>query len=292
MPSYSPGTAAREDPSVNDPRIGNELRRFRDARGLQGDNVAHALKWSTSKISRYERTRTAIRRSGLEQILGYYQKRHGMAPGQAQAITAMFDQALEMARFLHPLLGPAVMASFVREWSARYVPRLLQTRDYATAVLRDLQGAAGMPPGEVRDAAAAIATWQTRLTESPPVRVHALLDESVLYRMAGSPEVMRAQLAHLERVIAAGRTNIEVRVLPFAATGIPRWVSSFSYLEYQEIPGSDGSAEIVTEELDGPGQPCLSERELWHRYQLFSELWKAADEPAGPVAWALSAAWA
>jgi Domain of unknown function (DUF5753)/Helix-turn-helix domain len=292
MPAYKPGSAAQPNPSVNDPRIGNELRRFREARQLMGDNVAHALKWSPSKISRYERGRTGVSRRGLEQILAYYQQQHAMPQGQATAIIAMFDQALEMARFLHPFLGPAVMACFVREWSTRYVPRLLQTHDYAMAVLRDLQAATGMAPGEIRDAAAGIAKWQARLAESPPVRVHALLDESVLYRMAGSADVMRAQLAHLEKAAAAEGTDIEVRVLPFTATRIPRWTGAFSYLEYATVAGADESAEVVTEETDGPCQPYLTERGLWHRYQLFSELWKAADEPDTAVKRALSAAWA
>jgi len=292
MPAYSPGTAGNTPAkSVNDPRIGHELRRFREDRGLMGDNVAKALRWSSSKISRYERTRTAIRRSGLEQILRYYQERHGMPLGQAKAIMAMFDQALQMAAFLHPWLGPAVMASFVREWSGRYVPRLLQTQDYAIAVLRDLQGITGLAPSEVRDYAFALARWQMRLTENRPVTLHALLDESVLYRMAGSPEVMRAQLEHLEKAAAAEGTDIEVRVLPFTATGIPRWIASFSYLEYPAVPGSGDASEVVTEELDGPGQPYLSERALWHRYQLFSELWKAADEPGPAIKKAVAEAW-
>jgi hypothetical protein len=290
MPPYTTGSAAQR--SVNDPRIGSELRHFRESRELQGDSVAAALKWSPSKVSRFERGRTAMRRHGLEQILRYYQERHGMPLGQARAIMAMYDQALDMSRFLHPHLGPAVMACFVREWSARYVPRLLQRPDYAMAVLRDLQGATGMSPGDIRDVAAAIAKWQTRLAETPPVRLHALLDESVLYRMAGSPEIMRDQLAHLERVSTADGTDIEIRVLPFTASGVPCWTASFGYLEYLGVPGTDESAEVVTEELDGPGQPYLSERARWRTYQLFAELWKAADEAGPVISRALATAWA
>jgi hypothetical protein len=292
MPAHNPGTAVTRDPSVNDPRIGHALRGFREGRGLLGDNVAHALKWSSSKVSRYERTRSAVSRKELTVILRYYQERHGMPPGQATAILAMFDQALEMSGFMHPYLGPAVLASTVREWSARYVPRLLQTRPYAMAVLRDLQFATGMSPGEIRDATAALARWQTRLTDNPPVRVRALLDEAVLCRLAGDAEVMREQLAHLDRVTTATGTDIEIRVLPFAAGGVPRWTSEFSYLEYPVVAGADESPEVVTEELDGPGQPVLSERDVWRRHQLFTALWQAG-EPAGPaVKRALAGTWA
>lgn len=291
MPAYSTGTSGRSNASVNDPRIGTELRRFREDRGLLGDNVAQALQWSPSKISRFERGRTPINRRGLEQILTYYSRRYGMAREHAAAIEAMFDQTLAMARFLHPFLGPAVMAAAVLEWSARYVPRLLQTQDYAMAVLGDMQYFTGMSPGDVREAAGAIIRWQGRLAADPPVRLRALLDESVLYRQAGSAAVMRAQLAHLEAVPAAAGTDIELRVLPFTATGVPRWACAFSYLEYGQSGGQDQIPEVVTEELDGPGQPQLCERELWHRQQQFTELWKAADEPGPAIARALAAAW-
>jgi transcriptional regulator with XRE-family HTH domain len=291
MPAYAPGAAGTRNPSVNDPRIGTELRRFREKCGLPGDTVAHALRWSTSKVSRYERSRTSVTRRGLEQILKYYQQRYQMPLGQAEALLAMFDQAMGMSRFLHPFLGPAVLAAVVREWSSRSVPRLLQTHDYAMAVLNDLQPATAMSPGEIRDAAAGIAKWQTRLRETPPVRVQALLDESVLYRKAGSPEIMRAQLAHLDRLAGDGQAAIEIRVLPFAAGKAPRWVSAFSHLEYAPVPGSDASAEIVTEEVDGPGQPELSERGTWRRLQLFTVLWEAGDAPGTYVKRALSEAW-
>ena len=288
MPAYTPGT---RNPSVNDPRIGIELRRFREHCELPGDSVATELKWSPSKISRYERSRTSVSRKGLEQILQYYQKRYRMPLGQAEAILVMFDQAMDMSRFLHPFLGPAVLAAVVREWSDRYIPRLLQTHDYVMSVLRDLQPATGMSPGEIRDTAAAIAKWRTRLRETPPVRVQALLDESVLYRMTGSPDIMRNQLTHLEQLADDDRTDIEIRVLPFTAAGVPRWVSAFSHLEYAGVPGSDASAEIVTEELDGPGQPELTERGTWRRLRLFTALWEAGDAPGTHIKKALSEAW-
>jgi Domain of unknown function (DUF5753)/Helix-turn-helix domain len=291
MPRYSPGTAWRNNESVNDPRVGAELRRFRESKKLLGDHVAKALRWSPSKVSRFERSRTAIGRQGLEQILQYYTRVHGMPRAQARAIQAMFEQAMEMARFLHPLLGPAVMAAAVREWSTRYVPRLLQTQDYAMSVLRDLQSSTGMSPGDVRDTAAAITLWQARLAGKPPVRLYALLDEAVLYRQAGSPAVMRAQLEHLAAVPGTAGTSIEIRVLPFTATGVPRWTGAFSYLEYAPAASEDEIPEVVTEELDGPGQPELCERDLWHRLCLFTELWKAADEPGPAIQRALKQAW-
>jgi transcriptional regulator with XRE-family HTH domain len=286
MPPYSTGSI-RSD-SVCDPRIGIELRRFREKNALSGENVAKALRWSSSKISRYERSRSAITRRGLTQILRYYQERHRMPLGQAQALLAMFDQAQELGVFQHAFLGPAVLAEAVREWAPVYVPRLLQVHGYARAVLSDLQMFTGMPPGEIRGTTAAIIKWQARLLDRPRVRLRAVLDESVLYRMAGDASVMRSQLAHLEKMTAAEGADIGIRILPFTASRVPRWTPAFAYLEYPAMAGADDTAEVVTEELEGPGIPVLDEKRAWKRDRLFSQLWDAADEPGPAIKRALA----
>jgi transcriptional regulator with XRE-family HTH domain len=290
MPDYHPGSSRAG--SASDPRIGAELRRFREGQEISGDSVAAALRWSPSKVSRYERGRTALKRREVAKILAYYQEKYHMPRGQAETIMAMFDQAAEIIPFQHPWLGPAVNAGLVRDWAPSWIPRLLQVHRYAAAVLADMQGLTGMSPGEIRSIAAAIAKWQARLHENPPVRLRAVLDESVLYRMAGDAETMRVQLQHLEQAAAAEDTDIEIRVLPYAAARyLPRWMPAFSYLEYPQMPGADDTASIMTEELEGPGQPGLSERAVWKRHVLWAELWDAADEPGTYIKRALTETW-
>src|ERR1043166_1664247 len=67
-PMIAPGS-----PTVRRRRLAAELRGIREDKGKSGDAVAAALKWSPSKISRYERARTGLRPREVERLLDYYQ---------------------------------------------------------------------------------------------------------------------------------------------------------------------------------------------------------------------------
>src|ERR1700719_4893340 len=60
-------------PTVRRRRLAAELREIRESRGKSGDTVAAALKWSPSKISRYERARTSLQPREVQRLLDYYQ---------------------------------------------------------------------------------------------------------------------------------------------------------------------------------------------------------------------------
>ena len=64
---------APSSPTVRRRRLAAELRGIRESQGKSGDAVAAALKWSPSKISRYERARTGLRPRDVERLLDYYQ---------------------------------------------------------------------------------------------------------------------------------------------------------------------------------------------------------------------------
>ena len=64
---------APASPTVRRRRLAAELRGIRESKGKSGDAVAAALKWSPSKISRYERARTGLRPRDVERLLDYYQ---------------------------------------------------------------------------------------------------------------------------------------------------------------------------------------------------------------------------
>src|SRR6516225_5419420 len=64
---------APASPTVRRRRLAAELRGIRESKGKSGDAVAAALKWSPSKISRYERARTGLRPREVERLLDYYQ---------------------------------------------------------------------------------------------------------------------------------------------------------------------------------------------------------------------------
>jgi hypothetical protein len=257
-----------------------ELRMFREnlRRDLASGAVARALGWSASKISRIEQARTPVTRVSLEQLLAYYVKVHAMPARQAQAIRGLFTAALDTGR-RHPYLGPAMAAPMVREWAPLLVPRLLQVPEYAEAVLTELQPVTAIPPSEIALTAHAVARWRDRLAKHPPRLLHAVLDESVLARTAGEPAVMTAQLEYLAQLPDEG--PVQVRVLPLAAAGLPRWVPGFRCLQYDD---KALATRIESDDLEGTAQPVMTDdgRMEWRRQLLFRQLWNAAD-PAGPV---------
>ena len=227
MPNYLAG-ASRGGIAVNDPGIYSELRAFRERHGIPGEVVARDLEWSSSKISRIERGMTAVTRTALSRLLKYYAA-CGMAQDRIDALTAMFEETAAMTGYVNPWLGSSALARSVCEWAPYAVPRLLQVPGYAAAVLDRMAAVAQMPPGEAEEAALAIARWQARLTASPPTRLRAVLDEGVLYRMAGSPEVMREQLEHLAAVSGADGADTQVRILSQRAAA-PRWALSLIHI--------------------------------------------------------------
>lgn len=258
-----------------------ELRRFRESRvrDLTSGAVARALGWSPSKISRYEQARSPITWASLEQILAYYVAKHGMTQAHARSIRAMFEAALD-AGARHPYLGPAVTAPRIWEWAPSYVPRLLQVPAYAEAVLTEMQPVTGSSPAEIAGAVRAVTRWQRQLADSPPALLRAVLDEAVLIRAPGEdPWVLGAQLEFLER--AADMDTIQVRVLPAAAPGAPRWAPAFRVMQFTDDPGS---VRAESEELEGLAQPAKTDdgKLEWRRQLMFRLLWAEAD-PAGPV---------
>jgi hypothetical protein len=273
--------AQKSDPSVTDLRVSMELRMFRERlpSELTAGSVARALNWSPSKISRYEQARTPVTRSGLEEILTYYTRVHRMPVRHAKEIRELHELALVSAWLQHPYLAAAVTAPEIREWAPLAVPRLLQTAEYAEAVMADLQPVTHMPPHEIQNAVTAVIRWQSRLKSKPPQLLHAVLDEAVLSRCpAGREDVLPAQLAYLEQ---AGSDAVQVRVLPAAATGVPRWAPGFRCLEYG-AKGA-GASRTETDELEGPGQPVTDDGQgAWRRRLMFDALWDES-EPAGPV---------
>src|SRR6266702_2093071 len=92
-------------PTVRRRRLAAELRGIREDKGKSGDAVAAALKWSPSKISRYERARTGLRPREVERLLDYYQItgshracRRGHRPAPDGRLRAAHHQQLQPGR--------------------------------------------------------------------------------------------------------------------------------------------------------------------------------------------------
>ncbi|PZF95810.1 transcriptional regulator [Micromonospora endophytica] len=104
-------------------------------------------------------------------------------------------------------------ATAVDSFQDSVIPGLLQTREYAEAVIRAADD--HLPNEQLTRFVDLRMNRQQLLSQPEPIRLSAIIDEGALRRMIGGPEVMRAQLAHLRAM--AGWPNVEIMILPLAA---------------------------------------------------------------------------
>jgi hypothetical protein len=208
---------ASGSPTVRRRRLAAELRRLRGAR--TGGAVAGALGWSPAKISRYELGQTSFPLEEVEKLLDFYEvaePRRGLLLALAADANERGwwqDYADVLSAGYMEFIGLEAEAVSSVEWQSMSVPGLLQTEDYARHVLRAYQNVVRIPPRHAERRSLVRMTRQRVLTErDPPLKLTTVIDESVLLRKVGSPEVMLAQLRHLAQM--AELPSVELLVLP------------------------------------------------------------------------------
>lgn len=211
--------------------LGARLREQREDIGLTGAEVGKRMDRSHSAISRWESGESIPRRPELLYLLDLYDVHETVR----EELLSLYVAAREQ-RDAAETVSAAVAdydwlerrAERLEEYADIGVPGLLQTPDYARAILRAL-GPVTNPDRLERTVAARI-DRQQRLTDKEPLRLTAILDESVLRRPVGGPEVMRAQLRHL--VDRAALPNLDVRVVPFSAGVHAGFLGPFTILHF------------------------------------------------------------
>ncbi|MCO5973446.1 helix-turn-helix domain-containing protein [Actinoallomurus soli] len=213
-------------------RLAGELRALRLKAGMSQEDVATHLEVSSNKIVRIENAQSSVSISDLRQLLALF---------RVDAQTA--EQLLDLGRnarkrggwwssYRDLLPGPYIQleaeATLVRNYQPSKVPGLLQTPDYARAVVR--ASSLTVPAEEVERRIAVRLKRQERLQGDNPLELHALLDEAVLHRQAGGAEVMRSQLERL--IEAAELPNVSLRVLPYDAGLYPAAGNPFVILTF------------------------------------------------------------
>jgi transcriptional regulator with XRE-family HTH domain len=238
-------------PVVPRRRLGAELRALREQAGLTIDEVAKALECSVSKVSRLETGQGIPYRRDVRDLLDRYgvtdqahrdRLMRWVREGNRQGWWDDFSDVLApdpedplLPDNLSRYVALEQDASEVRSYEAIVVHGLLQTQDYARAVLKTLSTA----DKEATDRLVELRMRRQRrlYADDDPLIVRIVLDEAVLYRLVGGPQVMREQLARLLR--DAQRPNITLRVLPFSV-GAHRSVSgSFVVLAFADTDDND-----------------------------------------------------
>ncbi|WP_245789693.1 helix-turn-helix domain-containing protein [Streptosporangium canum] len=211
---------AKRGPTLRAQWLGKQLRELRESVKLTLKQAGDYLQRDAATISRLEVGITPARAADVLALLNLYgvseQKiRDGMErlsrdvwqkgwwDGYAsEPLGGMLDHAWLEAR-----------AREIRSYDAMVVPGLLQTREYALAVISASDADADREQIE-RWVKFRMARQQVLAPDSSP-SVEVVLDEAVLHRVIGNPHVMRAQLEHL--LGAMTRRNVTIRILPFSA---------------------------------------------------------------------------
>ncbi len=227
---------ATPSPTVRRKRLTVELRRLREQAGLTCEDVGHRLECSGTRISRMETGRIGARPGDVRELLEIY----GVTGAEADSLVQLARDARRKGwwhaygRVLPPwfeaYVGLESDAAGLHDFQPSVVPGLLQTEDYARAVL---QGAPHAGRAEDIDQQVALRIRRQAVLDQPrPPKVQVVLSESVLWVQVGGPAVMRAQLLRLADL--AARPDLTLHVLPLRAAAHAQPVSPFTMLEFAD----------------------------------------------------------
>jgi transcriptional regulator with XRE-family HTH domain len=269
-------------PTVRRRRLAAELRRLRERAGFTGDEVAERLGWSASKISRIELHRTGIKHPDLLSLLDLYGiidshrddlialARESGRTGWLEAFSANFPG--EYAEFL-----PAENeARTLWNWEPQVVPGLLQTADYARAVMVGWHEMFPVPPADVDRRVEARLLRQQVLERDPPLMISVVIDESVLYRRLGDRSVMRLQLERLAEV--SELPNIKVQIKPLNGLHLIG-TGPFSYMTFFQVHDVPLRDLVLVEHLAG-SHSIEDEDEAYQYQRAFQKLMEESLAPA------------
>jgi transcriptional regulator with XRE-family HTH domain len=231
--------ASNVNPTVRRRRLGQELRRLRELKGMTAEEVAEKLLVSQSKISRLENGRRSISQRDVRDLCGVYEV-------EDQRIVESLMQMAKDSRqqgWWHAFkdipysvyIGLETDAESLRTYEPQIITGLLQTPSYARALI---QGA--LPETSVADIETRVQVRirrQERVTaEHNPLRLWVVLDEAALRRIVGNKQIMREQLEHVAQM--SQLPHITVQVLPFDVGGHPGINGQYSILEFSDTADS------------------------------------------------------
>lgn len=212
--------------------LGARLRDLRFRAGLTIEQVAESLLCSPSKVSRME---TGFRSGTLRDIRDLCDLYQVSDSSQREYLMELaregrrqgWWQSHDLPFGFRTYVGLEADATFIRSYNATVVPGLLQTQDYARAVLKEMPD---RPSEWVEEQVAVRLRRQQILTQEFPAQLHAVIDEAALRRVVAGPAVMKAQLARI--LEQSSLPNIVVQVIPYNAGAYAGQDSSFAILEF------------------------------------------------------------
>ncbi|MDJ0462718.1 helix-turn-helix transcriptional regulator [Streptomyces sp. H27-C3] len=231
----------RSAPTVGQVVLGKRLQDLRERAGLGRDEAAKVLRVAPATIRRMETAEVALKIPYIQLLL----KAYGNSEDEAEAFVELAEEANKPGwwqRF-HGILPDWFSmyvslegaAALIRAYEPHFVPGLLQTEDYARAIMRT--GAVGQTrPEDIERHVALRMERQSLLTQRGAPKLWVIMDETVLRRPVGGPSVQAAQLDRL--IDAVEMPNVTVQVAEFATGHHPGTYGPFVLFRFAvpELP--------------------------------------------------------
>jgi hypothetical protein len=238
-PQQEGGSAG--SPTVLRMLLGAHLRRLREAQGVSREDAGWEIRSSESKISRMELGRVSFKERDVADLLSLY----GLDDEEERARLLALARDANTPGWWHRFgdvlpgwfqsyLGLEATAALIRTYEVQFVPGLLQTSDYARAVV--LLGHASAPAEELDRRVSLRMARQQLLTRTDPPQLWAVVDEAALRRPIGGAAVMRNQLKALIEITQL--PNVQLQVVPFHVGGHAAAGGAFTILRFpdQDLP--------------------------------------------------------
>jgi transcriptional regulator with XRE-family HTH domain len=236
-------------PTVLRRLLGAQLRRLRERHGITREEAGYAIRASGSKMSRLELGRVGFKERDVADLLTLY----GVTDDTDRETLLGLAQDANSPGWWHrygdvlpgwfeTYVGLEEAAALIRTYEVQFIPGLLQTEEYARAVIA--LGNSAAPEEEIEQRVGLRTTRQKLLTRGDSPRLWAVVDEAALRRPIGGREVMRGQL---ERLIEATKLpGVILQVLPFRVGGHTAEAGAFTILRF---PESDLPDVVYVEQL-------------------------------------------
>jgi transcriptional regulator with XRE-family HTH domain len=279
-------------PTVRRRRLAAELRGIRESKGKSGEAVGAALKWSPSKISRYELARTGLKPREVGRLLDYYEitgSRRALLLALAEdaAQKGWWEQFADgISADYRQFIGLEHEASSIAIWHVEVATGLLQTEAYARHIISSYSQVEPIAPGMIERLVKVRMQRQQVLNREPGLQLSVVLDESVLKRRIGDELVMYEQLQRL--VYEADRPNVTLQILPLDAQ---HTVFGESFVIFRFGPDNDAMLQdVVSAEHLRNDFSVEGERETYLHRIAFQMLVGASLDPASSRALILKTA--
>ncbi|HVV21027.1 MAG TPA: helix-turn-helix transcriptional regulator [Pseudonocardiaceae bacterium] len=221
--------------------LGSQLRRLRESRGISLEAAGAAIRGSHAKISRLELGRVGSKQRDLLDLLTLYgvqdqdERAAFLALAQQANTPGWWHQYSDvLPTWFETYLGLEQAAALIRGYEPQFVPGLLQTAEYARAVIRLAH--TGEPDDDVESRVALRMDRQRILTAADAPAVWLVVDAAALRRPYGGRAVLRGQIEHLLRV--GELPTVTIQVVPYEAGGHAAAGGGFAILRFAapELP--------------------------------------------------------